>query len=622
MANEDFIFRLGADISKFTQSITQVEAELKSVRNTLKTQTGQAIVETNKYIGELEQSLINLRKVGLDKLPQSSYAGAAALNSISQVARDLPFGFIAIQNNLPIVLDQFSQLSKTSGGLGGALKAVGASLIGPAGLSFAFGAIIAGVTSLTQKYGSLGEAFKNVFGLVSEAEKLQKSYNKELIDGASSATAESGKIDILVNSLKDSKKPYNERIAAYRELKSIAPDVVAGIRDENALTQESINLIGEQAKQRRNLILLKAQEQALNKVIGEVTNKQLTLEIERASLITNLTQAQDAYNRAKKQGIIDAAQAEGFQAVEVITLKNAENALKANITAYNQTISTTDEYLKKLEPLVNSIAQYNSNVYDSEEALKRFRKQQQEAAKELSLWTGFAASATFAGDDFNHIVQKNAKNLEGWRYIIQRVAENTMAAQTAMDGLGNTLNTKVNSGFQNLNDTLMQNDMLLGLESFQRRINGVFKKIDENTKTTSKELAKNFNNIASVIESALVQPLTYLFDTVLEGGKISWKEFGNIVIEQLKRILVQIIATTAAVAIADAITGGGYSATARLADKATGGGGFGRSTPGAVNMGGITQGGLAMTGSVALSLRGSDLIGAINRTNTNINRIG
>jgi len=622
MANEDFIFRLGADISQFTKSITEVEAELKSVRNTLKTQTGQAIVETNKYIGELEQSLINLRKVGLDKLPQSSYAGAAALNSISQVARDLPFGFIAIQNNLPIVLDQFSQLSKTSGGLGGALKAVGTSLIGPAGLSFAFGAIIAGVTSLTQKYGSLGEAFKNVFGLVSEAEKLQKSYNKELIDGASSATAESGKIDILVNSLKDSKKPYSERIAAYRELKTIAPDVIAGIRDENALTQESINLIGEQAKQRRNLILLKAQEQALNKVIGEVTNKQLTLEIERASLITNLTQAQDAYNRAKKQGIIDAAQAEGFQAVEVITLKNAENALKANITAYNQTISTTDEYLKKLEPLVNSIAQYNSKVYDSEEALKRFRKQQQEAAKELGLWTGFGASATFAGDDFNHILQKNAKNLEGWNYIIQKVAERTMAAQFAMDGLGNTLNTKVNNGFNTLNQSLMQNDMLLGLEEFQRKINGFFKNIDNNTKTTSKELAKNFNNIASIIESSLVQPLTYLFDTVLEGGKISWKEFGNIVIEQLKRILVQIIATTAAVAIADAITGGGYSATARLADKATGGGGFGRTTPGAVNMGGITQGGLAMSGSVALSLRGSDLIGAINRTNTNINRIG
>lgn len=623
MAQQDnFIFEIGGNIDGFKKTISQVEAELKRVKGSLKDQLGQGLVDANRYINELEGSITNLKKVGLDKLPQSSYAGAAALNSISQVARDLPFGFVAIQNNLPIVLDQFSALSKTSGGLFGALKAVGTSLIGPAGLSFAFGAIIAGVTSLTQKYGSLGEAFRNVFGLVTEAEKLQKSYNKELIDGASSATAESGKIDILVNSLKDSKKPFSERIAAYRELKTIAPDVVAGIRDENALTQESINLIGEQAKQRRALILLKAQEQALNKVIGEVTNKQLTLEIERAGLIANLTQAQDAYNRAKKQGIIDAAQAEGFQAVEVITLRNAENALKANITAYNQTISTTDEYLKKLEPLINSIAQYNSKVYDSEEALKRFRKQQAEAAKEVALWTGFAASASFAGDDFNKVVRDNEKNLANLTPIIERVAQATWDVQGAIDGATNTLSANPNFQMDKIFGAAFERDTISRILQTTDKTDAAFKAIKDRTNELNKEIKRNFSNVASIVESSLVQPLTYLFDTVLSKGKISWKEFGNIVIDQLKRILIQIIATAAAAGIANAIVPGSGSAALALASSRGQGTGFFGSKQSSVNFGGLNPAGLAMSGSVALSLRGSDLIGAINRTNTNINRIG
>ena len=616
MANEDFIFRLGADISKFSKSITEVEAELKGMKNVLKTQTGQALVETNRYIAELEQTLINLRKVGLDKLPQSAYAGAAALNSISQVARDLPFGFIAIQNNLPIVLDQFSQLSKTSGGLGGALKAIGTSLIGPAGLSFAFGAIIAGVTSLTQKYGSLGEAFRNVFGLVTEAEKLQKSYNKELLDGASNSVEESNKINILISTLNDSKKPYSERIAAYRELKKETPDVVAGIKDENALTKESITLINEQAKQRKNLILLKAQEQALNKVISEVTNKQLSLEIERAGLINNFTQAQEAYNRAKKQGTIAAAQAEGFQAVEVITLNDAEAALKNNITAYNQTISTTDEYLKKLEPLINSISQYNSKVYDSEEALKAYRQAQKDALKstkdfyeEQKKLVEFEVpmASPSGGVQFDNFLKRLKEQAKIQKELKQQQLD--LENQKATKGfLTDTI-----AGFKDVKIPKIE-DVIFDKE-----------RMDKVSSEYQKLMQQRFNNIKGIVENTLTAPLTYLFDTVLEGGKISWKELGNIIIDQLKRIAVQVATTAAAVAVADLITGGKYSESVKLFNKASslvdGGTGFGRSRTSAVNFGGL-QGGLGLSGQVVFVQRGSDLVGVINRANATINRVG
>jgi len=61
--NEEFIFRVGADVSGFTKSISQVEAELKKVQTELKTKTGDAIVQTNKYILELQGSLTNLQSL-------------------------------------------------------------------------------------------------------------------------------------------------------------------------------------------------------------------------------------------------------------------------------------------------------------------------------------------------------------------------------------------------------------------------------------------------------------------------------------------------------------------------------------------------------------------------------
>ena len=41
-----------------------------------------------------------------------------------------------------------------------------------------------------------------------------------------------------------------------------------------------------------------------------------------------------------------------------------------------------------------------------------------------------------------------------------------------------------------------------------------------------------------------------------------------------------------------------------------------------VNFAGVQGGGMQMAGAVNLTLRGSDLVGSINRTNSTINRVG
>ena len=103
-----------------------------------------------------------------------------ALNNLSLVAQDLPFGFIGIQNNLPGVISSFGELTREAGGVTGALKQLAGSLIGPAGLFLAFSVVTSAVTYAIQKYGSLGAA---VTALVSNNAKLiqvQNALNKEM----------------------------------------------------------------------------------------------------------------------------------------------------------------------------------------------------------------------------------------------------------------------------------------------------------------------------------------------------------------------------------------------------------------------------------------------------------
>lgn len=73
----------------------------------------------------------------------------ASLFALTQVTRDLPFGFMAISNNLPILFDRFGELTKSSGGFLGALKALKVELIGAGGITFAISSAISLITYMT-----------------------------------------------------------------------------------------------------------------------------------------------------------------------------------------------------------------------------------------------------------------------------------------------------------------------------------------------------------------------------------------------------------------------------------------------------------------------------------------
>ena len=131
-----------AELQKAQNQLRQFEAQLKKSTNTTE------IAMLNKEIGDLNKTIGNLEQ-GMKRIGKPTGDATQSLVNLSRIAQDAPYGFMGIANNLNPMLESFQQLSKKSEGAGGALKAMAAGLMGPAGLGLALGV----ASSLIVKFG-------------------------------------------------------------------------------------------------------------------------------------------------------------------------------------------------------------------------------------------------------------------------------------------------------------------------------------------------------------------------------------------------------------------------------------------------------------------------------------
>ena len=115
---------------------------------------------------------------------------------------------------------------------------------------------------------------------------------------------------------------------------------------------------------------------------------------------------------------------------------------------------------------------------------------------------------------------------------------------------------------------------------------------------------------------------------MFETGKFGFKAFADAVLQQVKQLVAKLIATGIISLLANLVTGGAASGIAgsgligRIGADIFRGLGIGGGQVAAPSFAGVGGGELGFGGSVSLTLRGSDLVGAINRTNTTISRVG
>lgn len=307
-----------------------------------------------------------------------------AITSLSLVLQDLPFGFIGIQNNLPNVLTAFGNLDTKTKGLKGVLKDLGSSLIGPAGLYLAISAVTAAVTYAIKEYGSLTNAVNVLFGANSSAVKAQNDFNKALSEAAGNTGGQIAKINILAATIQNENTTQKERLAAYRELKKINPDVVAGIDEQNLSTAKSIKLIGENAKAQLEYIKLQTKATAISKALDKLeerrfeANGKYNAEREKEKkLIESLRIAEEKRDKGEKLSTLQI----NNLARKNILLTDQSERVKEAADGIAEITKEQENWTKSLEPTIKNLSAISSGAKDLTNNLKDQRGAEDDAAK-------------------------------------------------------------------------------------------------------------------------------------------------------------------------------------------------------------------------------------------------
>jgi hypothetical protein len=604
MSTSPFVFEIGADITKFTKSIGEVEAELKKFKTALKTDTGAAIIETNKQIKQLETSLVNLKKVGLGSTESFGKASTNALTSLSLAIQDVSFGFIGIQNNLPGVVQGFGQMSANAKTGASIMSQLGTALVGPAGIYLAFSAVTAIVTKLTMEYGSLGEVMNAIFGktnaLSGKIKELSESYeefNKQLktsqdIVGEEKASTSSQitEVQTLSKIILDQTKSYNERNAALNRLKEINKDYFGNLTLETLKTNTLTDAVKGYKDSLQQGAITKGFQEQVNKTNVELSKQQILLE--------KLQDATDAARRAP----ITISRVTGEQ-TNTQAIKDAESAYNAQLVVVNELKKRKAELNKEVINSVQAQIALRAPVDAATAALERQKK----AEKESKVKIGTIIDSGELGPG--------------------RLVDTLEAFQAYVRG---NINIQKNS---------IDKILTARLDYRRKELEENFllpKKLDKNAGPLNKNplIEYQFGQIKSIIDAlkqeakfiddAFREPLENLFVDFLQKGKLSFEDFTKSVMRNITQLVAKLAASKLFEALANLIP--------QIAGTLVPGGtglmeltnilGRGRNIFGAANLGGIGGGGMNLNGQVVFVQRGTDLVGVMNRTNAQIQRIG
>ena len=219
----------------------------------------QTTSQVSNAVGKAEQSL--------KRLTPASNQATLAMTNLGRVAQDAPFGFLGIANNLNPLLESFQRLKATTGTTGGALKALGSSLIGPAGLGFA----ISAASSLLVVFGDkLFSAGKKSSEAADNFKKLSDA-TKAIFEGAGKEAAE---VSTLIAVLKSETETRERKLIAIKELQKIQPEVFNGIKLEGNAVSGLDDAYKNYISNLRTVIAVKIKQAQLEQLI----TKQLQLQ--------------------------------------------------------------------------------------------------------------------------------------------------------------------------------------------------------------------------------------------------------------------------------------------------------------------------------------------------------
>lgn len=566
------------------------------------------------------------------KTVTSSGQATLALSNLGRVASDAPFGFIAIANNIEPLIQSFQSLGKTSGGVGGALKALGGSLLGAGGLLFGFSLLSSAVTVAVQKYGSLGNAINAIFGQftqldqqVLKAGRSYQKFNENLRTSAEIAQQEGAsvqgqisRVQALAAIANDQTRTYNERNSALKELTSINKTYFGDLKIEDGLVKGLTTTVQDYTKSIIDSAKAKGFEAEIGKLAPQLAEQTTLLEALRKKRDEVANQpfriVGAAATRSNAAAIQEASNAYELQRIRVGELQKRLSELESQLTVYTAaqvqdriaTDAATEAQRKKTEAERLAKEARDRNIQSTRDAIDAERL----LNLELEIQRRLRAAPTAVALD----------------PAISRISEIAAANSAATKSATAELNKlKQAFGF----DIFMPQIDFSGLE--QKTI-GALRNVEAASNAIFEGQRKQVASITDAFNNLLAPSIDAVF-SALATGQNAFKALGD----SLKQLVIQLVATVikaaALAAVISAITGtpfnvalkGTLSGSQQLGNLSTltGGGRIGGAAAPSFPRGtAFSGGGMQLAGNVTFVQRGPDLVGVLNQGNARINRVG
>ena len=301
---------------------------------------GKQLDELNTHLGKYQSKTVN-----------ASYATF----SLSQVVRELPnfaidtrLGFMALSNNIPMLVQDFQMLTKELGGSGKALKAFGASLLG-------WNTIAVLASTLLVAYGKdILEWGKKIFGAKEQAKQYASAIhevNRAASEGQRQAQAEISRIELLYGATQNANRAMSDRVAAVKELQSTYPAYFGNLTQEQILTGKADSAYQNLTESLLRLaVARKLSDKFAENKVKILALEEQNLESERQLVAKNadLVKKRAVENAYRKKLEDQAADVGAIQSFRLGKLTKESNDVQSRIDGFTKSIDENNQAIERL----------------------------------------------------------------------------------------------------------------------------------------------------------------------------------------------------------------------------------------------------------------------------------
>jgi hypothetical protein len=418
--------------------------------------------DNKEAVNNIQQTITATNNLGnaFRSIPNSGNQAALALNNLSRIAQDAPYGFIGIQNNINPLLESFQRLQATTGSTTGALKSMLSSLMGPAGVGLAVGALSSILVAFGPKIAQYIEQ-------ISAADLFQRKMNDSLAKATGSAEAEANKLVILSGIVQNNTISTKERETALSQLQNTYKGnielqkldindgsrlsvVIAGITEalrRKALAQAFATLIAEEEAKKARLELDSLSE--MRDKVGAVTAAWTFIKAAIGNASGEMASVQ--YNTEITNKALGQHQEElggVYKNISVLNSKYSE-VIGEQIKFADSTTLSTSALKKEADEMSNVFKEIEAYIRADKEITRPTRAQNRKATimpfelnKEKTDKLSTEAPAWYT-DTQNDLAAKAAKDQETLNTQLKLSAELTSVVAS---GFNNVFETFVNGG--------------------------------------------------------------------------------------------------------------------------------------------------------------------------------